>query len=95
MANIPSQAPPNAQVVAFGAVAMDLSCDYAPHRETDSEYEMEMTVSTTGISPQLHTSNIATINPSLGGVGHNVALAVHRAGGNIPVRLCSFVADDL
>ena len=60
-----------------------------------SGLRMEITISPADISPQLHTSNIATISPSLGGVGHNVALAIHRAGGNIPVRLCSSVVDDL
>lgn len=48
------------------------------------------------VSPQLHTSNIATISPSVGGVGHNVARAVQLAGGGaVSVRLCSYVADDL
>lgn len=44
----------------------------------------------------MHTSNPASITSTLGGVGHNVALAIHRAGaGKLNVRLCSFVADDL
>jgi pseudouridine-5'-phosphate glycosidase/pseudouridine kinase len=43
----------------------------------------------------MHTSNIATIIPSMGGVGHNVALAARLSGKDASVRLCSYVADDL
>jgi pseudouridine-5'-phosphate glycosidase/pseudouridine kinase len=43
----------------------------------------------------MHTSNVATITPSIGGVGHNVALAAHRAGGGLSVRLRSLVSEDL
>jgi pseudouridine-5'-phosphate glycosidase/pseudouridine kinase len=75
---------------------MDLSCNYAPSAEwEDSNSETKNTGPIETISPQLHTSNIATISPSVGGVGHNVALAAQRVGGNVSVRLCSFVADDL
>ena len=62
----------------------------------DSDAEAEATSPGNGVSPQLHTSNIATISPSVGGVGHNVALAAQLAGGgSVSVRLCSYVADDL
>jgi pseudouridine-5'-phosphate glycosidase/pseudouridine kinase len=47
------------------------------------------------ISPQMHTSNLAAMTPSIGGVGRNVALAAARAGGNTSVLLRSLVADDL
>jgi pseudouridine-5'-phosphate glycosidase/pseudouridine kinase len=58
--------------------------------------EAETTSAKDAVSPQLHTSNIATICPSVGGVGHNVALAAQLAGGgNLSVRLYSYVADDL
>ena len=80
----------------FGSVAMDLSCNYAPpHQEANTILERETSDAIKGESPQLYTSNIAEISPSIGGVGHNVALAAQRAGGNVSVRLCSVVADDL
>lgn len=86
-------------IFVYGSVAMDLSCNYVPpsHRaDATSEADNETTTSSEGISPQLHTSNIATISPSVGGVGHNVALAAQRSGGGkVSVRLCSIVADDL
>jgi pseudouridine-5'-phosphate glycosidase/pseudouridine kinase len=85
----PSHAPTSKKVspaiVVFGSVAIDLSCDFSPRNISRH----------TNLSPQMHTSNIATIMPSVGGVGHNVALAAKLASGNIPVRLCSYVADDL
>lgn len=71
-------------IAVFGSVAIDLSCDYSPRDRMQA-----------CLSPQLHTSNIAAITESMGGVGHNVALAAQLAGGDTPVRLCSFVADDL
>ncbi|KAK0108820.1 hypothetical protein ONS96_002662 [Cadophora gregata f. sp. sojae] len=74
-------------VHVLGSVAVDLSCDYAPLEEAGDQ------VAST--SPQLLTSNIAQIVPSIGGVGHNVALAAHRVGGNACVQLRSFVAEDL
>lgn len=73
-------------VVVYGSVAIDLSCDYAPLSEKSVS-------PSENISPHLHTSNIASITPSIGGVGHNVALAAHLVGGS--VRLHSLVADDL
>lgn len=68
-------------ILVAGALAADLSCDYAPLEDfTGSE------------KPLLHTSNPATITHSVGGVGHNVALAAHYAG--VSTLLCSAVADD-
>lgn len=72
-------------IVVFGSVAVDLSCDFSP-RNTD-RYP--------SLSPHMHTSNIATIIPSIGGVGHNVALAAQLSSEDGSVRLCSYVADDL
>ena len=46
-----------------------------------------------GLTPKLHTSNPAAITQTVGGVGHNVALAAQLIGGS--VRLFSVVADDL
>ncbi|KKY26604.1 hypothetical protein UCDDS831_g01264 [Diplodia seriata] len=45
------------------------------------------------ISPQLHTSNQASIQQTLGGVAHNIARAAYLAGSS--VRLCSAVGDDV
>lgn len=69
---------------------MDLSCDYAPVCE-DGQPRLE----DSPVSPQMHTSNIATVRPTVGGVGRNVALAAHRAGGDTSVLLRSLVAKDL
>jgi pseudouridine-5'-phosphate glycosidase/pseudouridine kinase len=69
---------------------MDLSCDYAPPSEGAASSSND-----TAVSPQMHTSNLAAISPSVGGVGRNVALAAHRAGGNISVLLRSLVANDM
>ncbi|KAH7364774.1 Indigoidine synthase A like protein-domain-containing protein [Rhexocercosporidium sp. MPI-PUGE-AT-0058] len=77
----------NHSIYVLGSVAVDLSCDYTPLEEAG--------IPSVSGSPQLHTSNIAKIVPSIGGVGHNVALAAHRASGDSSVQLRSFVADDL
>jgi pseudouridine-5'-phosphate glycosidase/pseudouridine kinase len=71
-----------ADILVAGSVAVDLSCDY--------------THTTAAPDPAMHTSNPASIRQSIGGVGHNVALAAHLAGGpRLRVRLCSLVGDDL
>ncbi|KAK8083174.1 hypothetical protein PG996_001955 [Apiospora saccharicola] len=72
-----------ADVIVAGSVAVDLSCNYAGPD------------STTNVSPHLHTSNPAQIRQSIGGVGRNVALAAHRVRGNMGVRLCSMVGNDV
>ncbi|KAH8586460.1 Indigoidine synthase A like protein-domain-containing protein [Bisporella sp. PMI_857] len=46
-------------------------------------------------TPQMHTSNIAKMSSSIGGVGYNVAFAAHLVGGNESVGLCSLVVDDV
>ncbi|KAK2593906.1 hypothetical protein QQS21_008368 [Conoideocrella luteorostrata] len=71
-----------AHVLVAGGVAVDLSCDYTKSKAEDG-------------SPQLHTSNPASISQSIGGVGHNVALAAHLASSQIKVKLCSMVGDDI
>lgn len=68
-------------MLVAGALAVDLACDYAPLRNQDAS------------SPTLHTSNPSTISQSVGGVGHNVAMAVSYLGSK--VLFCSAVADDL
>ncbi|PMD32773.1 hypothetical protein L207DRAFT_590466 [Hyaloscypha variabilis F] len=84
------EAAQNPDIVVYGSVAMDLSCDYAPPSEGAASSSND-----TAVSPQMHTSNLAAISPSVGGVGRNVALAAHRAGGNISVLLRSLVANDI
>ncbi|KAF9879291.1 hypothetical protein CkaCkLH20_03524 [Colletotrichum karsti] len=73
-----------ADVLVAGSVAVDLSCDYQPLNSKSKE-----------VSPHMHTSNPACINQSIGGVGHNVALAAHRVSKDVSVRLCSMVGDDV
>lgn len=65
-----------------GSLAIDLSCDFAPFGNKQVQ-----------VAPVPHTSNPAVIGQSLGGVGHNVALAANYVGSD--VLFCSVVADDL
>lgn len=76
--------------MVYGSVAIDLSCDYAPLSENAYSPPPDMP-----LSPQMKTSNLAVVRQSIGGVGRNVALAAHWAGGNIAVLLRSLVAKDL
>ena len=71
-----------ADILVAGSVALDLSCDYAIPKSGD-------------VSPVLHTSNPAVISQSIGGVGHNVALAAHSVSTHARVRLCSMIGDDV
>lgn len=71
-----------ADVLVAGSLAVDFSCDFAPLEGNSKE-----------VSPSMCTSNPAVIGQSLGGVGHNVALASHYAGSS--TVFCSAVADDL
>lgn len=71
-----------ADVVVAGSLAIDLSCDYTPFGDEPTQ-----------IAPVPHTSNPAIIGQSLGGVGHNVAIAANYVGSD--VLFCSVVADDL
>ncbi|KAK3300426.1 Indigoidine synthase A like protein-domain-containing protein [Chaetomium fimeti] len=73
-------------VLAAGSVALDLNCDYAGGSPSGNSK---------AVSPALHTSNPSTISQSVGGVGHNIALAAHRISGEGKVRLCSMVGDDI
>lgn len=65
--------------VVAGALAIDLSCTLV---RSDRSFD-----------PQIHTSNPAIMTQSLGGVGQNVATALHYL--RVPVRLCSVIADDV
>ncbi|KAL2060266.1 hypothetical protein VTL71DRAFT_9661 [Oculimacula yallundae] len=85
--SVQKNVPADHSVYVFGSVAVDLSCDYTPLGEAGVDAMSHL--------PQMHTSNIATIVPSIGGVGHNVALAAHRASGDSSVQLRSFIANDL
>ncbi|KAH8704755.1 IdgA domain protein [Talaromyces proteolyticus] len=71
-----------ADVLVAGSLAIDFSCDFAPIGDRSKDF-----------SPAQHTSNPATIGQSLGGVGHNVAIAASYAGST--TVFCSVVADDL
>ena len=73
---------PHYEVLVAGALAADLSCNYAPLGDfTDST------------TPLPHTSNPAVFSQSVGGVGHNVALASLYAGAS--TLLCSAVGNDV
>ncbi|KAL6403387.1 hypothetical protein AUP68_12730 [Ilyonectria robusta] len=71
-----------ADILVAGSVAIDLSCDYSAPKSGE-------------VSPALHTSNPSCISQSIGGVGHNVALAAHLVSQQARVRLCSMVGDDV
>lgn len=74
---------------------MDISCDYTPHAVNSSSSSTSLpTASMTDITPHMKTSNIGTITETVGGVGHNVALAAHLVAGKLNVRLGSLVAAD-
>lgn len=69
-------------MLVAGALAADLSCDYAPLEGFANS-----------VKPLPHTSNPAIFSRSVGGVGHNVALAAHYAGAS--TLICSAVGDDI
>ncbi|KJR89849.1 IdgA domain protein [Sporothrix schenckii 1099-18] len=75
-------------VLVAGSVALDLSCDYIDDGLGGESSDP---------APRLHTSNPASIVPTVGGVGHNVALAAHAIGSpqGVRVRLCSLVGEDI
>ena len=63
-------------------MAIDLACDFTPENSA-------VTIS----QPRLRTSNPASIRQSLGGVGQNVATALHYL--NSSALLCSSIANDV
>ena len=71
-----------ADVIVAGSLAIDLSCDYIQHPSKNLSSQ-----------PQLHTSNPASITQTLGGVGQNIATALHYLESS--PRLCSSVAADI
>ncbi|KAG9245815.1 Indigoidine synthase A like protein-domain-containing protein [Calycina marina] len=72
-----------AEVIVFGSVALDIASDFTP------------APGSVETCPQLHTSNLAVIKPSIGGVGHNVARAADYMSNKGAIGLYSMVADDL
>lgn len=70
-------------IFVAGSIAVDLLCDYMP------------SYSSLATAPLPRTSNPASVQQSIGGVGHNVATAAHLASSPGSVRLCTVVADDL
>ncbi|KAK5663245.1 hypothetical protein OQA88_3672 [Cercophora sp. LCS_1] len=73
-------------ILVAGSVALDLSCDFAGSTTPSGAPT---------VSPALHTSNPSHITQSVGGVGHNVALAAHRVSPPSSVRLCSMIGTDI
>ena len=76
-----SQLVSSTEVISAGSLAIDLACDYKPESRSP---EIQ--------APQLATSNPAVITQSLGGVGQNIARAMHYLGTS--VRLCCAVGED-
>lgn len=79
--NMSTQEQPRLDIAVAGSLAVDYCCDYTP-------------IDPTAIaSPQLATSNPASITQTIGGVGYNVAKAAHLMGAK--VQLFSAVGDDM
>ncbi|MCJ1281806.1 hypothetical protein MMC26_001129 [Xylographa opegraphella] len=76
------QSQQQAEVFVAGSLAVDTNCNYNPDRKSRN----------TSGNPDMHTSNPAIITQSLGGVGQNVASALHYLGK--PPQFCSAVAAD-
>ncbi|KAL4735070.1 Indigoidine synthase A like protein-domain-containing protein [Aspergillus similis] len=76
---IKSESVEKMDILVAGSLAIDLACDYVPAAGQTT--------------PVSRTSNPAVIKQSLGGVGHNVALASSSLGSS--VMFCSVVGDDL
>ncbi|MCJ1430662.1 hypothetical protein MMC27_000012 [Xylographa pallens] len=71
-----------ADVLVAGSLAIDITCNYNPDRKSKNKSG----------TPEMHTSNPAIVTQSLGGVGQNVASALHYL--RTPLQFCSAVADD-
>lgn len=61
-----------ADVLVAGSLAIDTCCDYTPPKGSTREE-----------TPQASTSNPASISHSLGGVGQNIATAIHYLGTSV------------
>lgn len=78
-------APSRADILVAGSVALDLNCNFHNDRYPEPK----------PVSPVLYTSNPAGITQSIGGVGHNVALAAQSVHRGLKVRLCSMIGSDM
>ncbi|KAL8906660.1 MAG: hypothetical protein Q9171_006183 [Xanthocarpia ochracea] len=67
-------------IFVAGSLAIDLSCDFNPNKEASAT------------SPQPQTSNPARISQKIGGVGQNIATAIHYV--NTRVQFCSAIGND-
>ncbi|KAL8797656.1 MAG: hypothetical protein Q9195_000008 [Heterodermia aff. obscurata] len=76
-----SQLVSSTEVISAGSLAIDLACDYKPESPLPAIQ-----------APELATSNPAVIKQSIGGVGQNIARAIHYLGTS--VRLCCAVGED-
>lgn len=74
-----------ADILVAGSVALDLNCNFHNDRYPDPK----------PVSPVLYTSNPAGITQSIGGVGHNVALAAQSVHRGLKVQLCSMIGSDM
>ncbi|KAL8697097.1 MAG: hypothetical protein Q9201_007313 [Fulgogasparrea decipioides] len=72
---------PHTDVFVAGSLAIDFSCDFMYRRGANSP-----------IAPLMYTSNPAKISQGLGGVGQNIATAIHCL--DTSVQLCSATGDD-
>lgn len=77
--------PSKADILVAGSVALDLNCNF--HNDRCPEPKP--------VSPVLYTSNPAGITQSIGGVGHNVALAAQSVHRSLKVKLCSMIGSDM
>ena len=75
----PSSSDDQVKVIVAGSLAIDLSCDYRPTTRAAKV-------------PLSGTSNPATITRNIGGVGHNVSIAIQYMGTS--VSLCTAVGSD-
>lgn len=74
-----------ADILVAGSVALDLNCNFHNDRHPDPK----------PVTPVLYTSNPAGITQSIGGVGHNVALAAQSVHRGLKVKLCSMIGSDM
>ncbi|KAL9638664.1 MAG: hypothetical protein Q9204_001416 [Flavoplaca sp. TL-2023a] len=71
---------PQADIFVAGSLAIDLSCSFIPDKQDSAT------------SPQPQTSNPARISQEIGGVGQNIATAIHYVRSS--VQFCSVIGDD-
>lgn len=74
-----------ADILVAGSVAVDLNCNFHNDRFPEPK----------PTAPISYTSNPAGITQSIGGVGHNVALAAQSIHRDLKVKLCSLIGNDM